>query len=74
MIDPTEVDIIAGAIAALRKRAARQIQLAKDGTTSAEDGSPILTGEAAIALRVAKSLFELIDELEREAAPPCLPA
>lgn len=55
-----------GAAAALRRRADRQAKMAKDGTATAEDGSPIRTGEAAIAARVSITLAKLADEFEFE--------
>jgi hypothetical protein len=63
MIDQTEADILAGAILALRRRAARQAEIASSGRPS----------EAALALRIAATLADLASEFEREAAPPCPP-
>ena len=38
-IDPEEAEMMRGAAAALRRRAARQAEKAKDGTTAGEKGS-----------------------------------
>jgi hypothetical protein len=57
-----------GAVCALRRRAARQAEIASVGTTTA-DGRPdvfIRTGEAAIAARLAEAFGALASELERE--------
>ncbi len=59
MIDQTEMDLLAGAIAALRKRADRQRKVA----ARFGEGS----GEAAIALRLAAEFDELADDFSREA-------
>jgi hypothetical protein len=64
MIDQTETDILAGAVTALRRRAAREREIAASGRPS----------EAATAARIAAVLADLANEFEREAAPPCLPA
>ncbi|MGB7976255.1 MAG: hypothetical protein WCF81_18355 [Roseiarcus sp.] len=59
MIDQTEMDILAGTVAALRRRADRQRKVAaKHG-----EGS----GECAIALRLAAEFDELADDFAREA-------
>jgi hypothetical protein len=65
-IAPWEADLLRGAALALRRRADRQARLAEDGTATAEDGSRILTGEAAIATRVSMTLAELATEFELE--------
>jgi hypothetical protein len=57
--DDLEEAIVAGAIAALRRRADRQRAIAK----AHGPGS----GEAAIALRIAETLDRTADELEAEA-------
>ena len=54
--DPIESAFLAGAVAALRRRAARQARIAADGRQG---------GESAVALRIAQALNELADELER---------
>jgi hypothetical protein len=54
--DPIESAVMAGAVTALRRRAARQARLAADGRQG---------GESAVALRVAEALNELADEFER---------
>ncbi len=64
MADDIEAGLIAGAIAALRGRAERQAQIAKDGTVANERGVIIRTGEAAIALRLAEVFRTLADELD----------
>ena len=53
--DPVESAFLAGAVAALRRRAARQARIAADGRQG---------GESAVAIRVAQALTELADELE----------
>jgi hypothetical protein len=53
--DPIECAVMAGAVTALRRRAARQARIAADGRQG---------GESAVALRVARALNELADELE----------
>jgi hypothetical protein len=63
-LDPREAEMMRGAALALRRRADRQAKLAEDGTATAEDGSRILTGEAAIATRVSMTLAELAAEFE----------
>jgi hypothetical protein len=60
----TESDVVAGAIAALRRRAARQRQIARDGTALGERGVVVRKGEAAIAERLAGVLSQLADEFE----------
>ena len=54
--DPIESAFRAGAVSALRRRAARQARIAADGRQG---------GESAVALRIAQALNELADELER---------
>jgi hypothetical protein len=61
-----EADILRGAAVALRRRADRQTKKAEDGTTIGEKGSPVRTGEAAIAVRVAETLSQLAEEFEAE--------
>jgi hypothetical protein len=68
-IDPIEAALKAGAASALRARADRQAKISQDGTATAEDGSPIRTGEAAIAVRVSLTLAQLAAEFERELPP-----
>jgi hypothetical protein len=63
--DPVESGFLAGAITALRRRAARQVRIAADGTTNGLRNAVIRQGESAVALRVAQALNELADELER---------
>ena len=54
MGDPIEFAFLAGAITALRRRAARQVRIAADGTTSGSRNAVIRQGESAVALRVAR--------------------
>ena len=68
-VDPVETAMLRGAALVLRRRAERQAQLAVNGTTGAERGAVICSGEAAIALRLAATLGALADEFESEAAP-----
>lgn len=56
-LDPIESAILAGALTVLRRRAARQVQIAADGRQG---------GESAVALRIAQALNELADELEQD--------
>jgi hypothetical protein len=66
-MDDLETAIRAGAVAALRRRAARQAKLAAEGTTVGDRGALIRTGEAAISLRISATLGDLAAELEAEA-------
>jgi hypothetical protein len=66
--DPIKFAFLAGAITALRRRAARQARIAADGTTNGSRNAVIRQGESAIALRVAQTLNELADELEQGGA------
>lgn len=66
MADVLEAQILAGAAAALRRRAARQAQLAADGTIAGERGAIIQRGEAVLAARLASAFSDLAAELERE--------
>jgi hypothetical protein len=65
MVDAVEEAIVAGAIAALRRRAERQAAIAKGWTAYGERNAVIRQGEAAIAARLAAVLASLADELER---------
>jgi hypothetical protein len=65
-IDPIEAALKAGAASALRARADRQAKISKDGTVYSDDGSPIRSGEGAIAARVALTLARLAAEFELE--------
>jgi hypothetical protein len=62
-IDLLEAELLAGAAAALRKRAQRQAQLAAAGTTRGDRG--VRTGEAAIASRLADAFSQLAREFEK---------
>jgi hypothetical protein len=66
--DDIETAFRAGAVAALRRRAARQAELAADGTTASERGVIFRTGEGVLASRLAAVLTVLADELERGGA------
>jgi hypothetical protein len=62
--------ICAGAVRALRRRAAHQASLASAGTVTAGGRFPnvkIRTGEAEIARRLERVLREVADELDTEA-------
>ena len=59
MVDQLEIDVLAGAVAALRRRADLQRKRA-----AAYGGG---SGESAIALRLAAEFDELADEFSREA-------
>jgi hypothetical protein len=60
---------LAGAVTALRRRAARQARQSADWTTTGSRNAVIRQGEAAIASRIAQTLNELADELEQGEAP-----
>jgi hypothetical protein len=64
-VDDLETAIKTGAIAALRRRAARQAQLAASGTIVGERGVIFRTGEGVLASRLANVLTVLTDEIER---------
>jgi hypothetical protein len=66
--DPLEAELLAGAAAALRKRAKRQAQLAALGTTRGDRDVIIRTGESAIAARLADAFSRLASEFEQEGA------
>jgi hypothetical protein len=63
--------ICAGAVIALLRRAERQVEIARAGTTAAEGRPDVLirTGEAAVALRLAEALSACADELEAGGSP-----
>ena len=65
--DPLESAFLAGAAAALRRRAARQAKIAAAGTTLGERGATIRTGESQIARILEATFSGLAAELEREA-------
>ena len=62
---PLEAELYAGAVSALRHRAASQAAKARAGTARTESGALVRTGEAAIAGRLAEALATLADEIER---------
>jgi hypothetical protein len=66
--DPLETAFRAGAVAALRRRASRQAQLAANGTIVGESGVIFRTGEGVLADRLAAAFSQLADELERGSA------
>jgi hypothetical protein len=65
-LGPLELEMLTGAAQALRRRADRQAKIAADGTALGERGSSIMTGEAAIAVRIASVLSDLAAEFEAE--------
>jgi hypothetical protein len=65
MTDALEADMVAGAVAALRRRAARQRARAADWTVTGERGVVIVAGEGRIAERLAVELDAVADELAR---------
>jgi hypothetical protein len=62
--DELETAIAAGAVTALRRRAARQTELARLGTVESDTGVFIRTGEAALADRLANAWAALAQEME----------
>jgi hypothetical protein len=64
MADELERDIITGAVAALRRRAARQRKRAADWTTTTDTGVRIVAGEGRIAERIADALDAAALEIE----------
>ena len=68
--DQTETDILAGAVAALRKRAARQREVAAKWTVHGINGAVIKAGEGVIAERLSIALDAVADEFSREALTP----
>jgi hypothetical protein len=67
--DPFEDAVCAGAVRALRRRAARQAAIAESWTARGARGAIIRQGEAAIALRIALALEETAAEIEQGGAP-----
>jgi hypothetical protein len=59
-----EREVVGGALAALRRRAARQRKLAAGWTVSGEGGVRIIAGEGAVALRIAEALEDAANGLE----------
>ena len=68
MDDELEEGFRTGAVAALRRRAARQRKLAADWTVTGANGIRIVAGEGRIAERIAEALEQAAKELEREEA------
>jgi hypothetical protein len=64
-MDDLDASIRAGAATALRRRAARQAQIATNWTTVGERGAVIRSGEAGIAVRISAALGDLAAELKR---------
>jgi hypothetical protein len=69
MTDPLEADMLAGAIAALRRRADRQRQRAADWTVTGDRGVVTMAGEGRIAGRIAEALDAVAAEFELELTP-----
>jgi hypothetical protein len=65
--DPIELAVLSGAIAALRRRAQRQRAISESWTVRGERGATVLSGEAAVALRIAEALDQAADAIEAEA-------
>lgn len=61
--DPLEAAFTVGAIAALRRRADRQRELASAWTVTGANGVRIVAGEGRVAERIAAALDEAADEL-----------
>jgi hypothetical protein len=68
MADAIEVAIVAGAIAALRRRADRQRAIAKSWTVHGERGAIVVAGEGRVADRIAAALEAAAQELEQVGA------
>jgi hypothetical protein len=68
MADAIEAAIVAGAIAALRRRADRQRAIAKGWTAHGERGAIVVAGEGRVADRIAAALEAAADELEQVGA------
>jgi hypothetical protein len=65
--DPIELAVLSGAIAALRRRAQRQRAISESWTVRGERGATVLSGEAAVALRIAEALDQAAAAIEAEA-------
>ena len=65
-VSSLESEFVAGAVSALRRRAARQAAQARAGTARVENGALVRTGDAAVASRLAEALGAIADEIERE--------
>jgi hypothetical protein len=65
MADAIEEAIVAGAIAALRRRADRQRAIAKGWTVHGERGTIVVAGEGRVAGQIAAALEAAADEIER---------
>jgi hypothetical protein len=65
--DEIEEEFRAGAVVALRRRAARQRRRAADWTVTGENGVRVMAGEGRIAERIAEALDQTADEIEAEA-------
>jgi hypothetical protein len=64
--DEIEAEIRSGALVALRRRAERQRKIAADWTVTGERGVQVMSGEGAVALRIAAALDEAADAIEAE--------
>ena len=69
MTDALEAHMVAGAIAALRRRAARQREIAAHWTVHGDGGVVVKAGEGAIAERIAAALDQAADDLARGPCP-----
>jgi hypothetical protein len=69
--DPLEAAVLAGAINALRRRAAAIRKHAAPGIIVLDRSPPVveITSESATSLKIAKSFDEIADDLETEARP-----
>ena len=68
--DSTDALIVAGTVAALRKRVEAQRKIATDGSSVIDGhGSAIIvhSPESALATRIANDLDVIADDIEREA-------
>jgi hypothetical protein len=63
--DAIEEAIVAGAIAAMKRRAQRQRKIAEAWTAHGERGTVVVSGEGRIAERIAAALEGAADEIER---------
>jgi hypothetical protein len=61
--------MLSGAIAALRRRAARQREIAANWTVHGDGGVVVKAGEGAIAERIAAALDQAADDLARGRCP-----
>jgi hypothetical protein len=64
MTDPLEAAFVAGAVAALRKRAALRRERASTGVVIHENGTALATSEARVDLNIAADLEAIATEIE----------